>query len=166
MGQCILFADQNSNTCGPALNSCVSCPTAQSCLSGVCRVDPSWAIVVKSAILSDVDANLNPWDSFGGALPDPFVTGALTNDVVVDWTTATIDNTVTPFWNEQVSVTYSESALIAQGLEFNILDSDSLSFETIANCIMPISKATLLTGTKTMFCGPLAMSLTIDFIMQ
>ncbi len=163
--QCLGFTEQDPDTCGTE-GMCMACTGDDSCISGVCSEDPAWVIIVDSAVVSDVDENGDSWDAlFGTSLPDPYVTGALTNDVIVDWFTATIDNTLTPNWDEETSA-YAQSDLIAEGMEFNVLDSDVASFETIGNCVMTISLDDLQAGTKTIECGALVPQLTIDFMQQ
>ncbi len=162
-GQCIQYGEQDSATCG--METCASCTGDDSCLEGMCTPDQAWTITVNSAIVSAVDENGSAWDTFSG-LPDPYVTGALTDDFIVDWATATIDNTLTPNWDEEED-SYLESDLITQGLEFNVLDSDFASFETIGNCVMTITLADLMNGTKTLAtCGDLVTNLVIDFAPQ
>jgi len=131
----------------------------------MCSQDPAWTIIVNSAIISAVDENGSNWDTFGGSLADAYVTGALTNDVLVDWFTTTIDNVITPNWDEAVG-SYAQSDLLAEGLEFNVLDSDFASFETVGNCIMTITLSDLMAGSKTITCGPLVSELVIDFALQ
>lgn len=164
-GQCLRYTDQDPDSCGQE-GTCTSCTGDDSCITGVCSEDPAWVITIDSAIVSDKDENGSDWDTFGGeGLPDPFVTGALTNDVVVDWATDTVPDTITPNWDEEVDA-YAQSDLIAEGLEFNVLDADFASFETIGNCIMTITLDDLMAGTKTISCGPLVEALTIDFAPQ
>lgn len=163
-GQCLDFTEQDPLSCGQE-GMCMACTGDDSCIGGACSPDPAWTITIDSAILSAVDENGSNWDTFGGSLPDAYVTGALTNDFIVDWFTATIDNTITPNWNEAVG-SYSQSDLLTHGLEFNVLDSDVASFETIGNCIMNINMGDLNAGTKTIACGPLVTALTIDFSPQ
>jgi len=164
-GQCIAYSDQSPGVCGES-GTCAACPVNDSCLDGMCTPGTTvWTITVKSAVLSATDENGNDWDFFGGGLADAFVTGALTNDFVIDWDTKTIDNVTTPNWDEAVD-SYSESDLLAEGLEFNVLDADVLSFETIGNCIMTLTVQELQSGTKTIDCGPLVSALTIGFSIQ
>lgn len=146
----------------------MTCTGDDSCIGGTCSADPAWVIIIDSAILSDEDENGSDWDTsfFSSALPDAYVTGALTKDVVVDWFTETVPDTITPNWDEAVS-SYAQSDLIGEGLEFNVLDDDGLIlFETIGNCIMTITLDDLNAGTKTIPCGPLVQALTIDFAQQ
>ncbi|MBL4637550.1 MAG: hypothetical protein JKY56_27085, partial [Kofleriaceae bacterium] len=163
-GQCIGYGDQTSGVCGES-GTCSSCSGNDSCLGGMCTLDTVWTITIDSAIISAVDGNGSNWDTFGGAQADAYVTGALTDDIIVDWATRTIDNVTTPNWDEAVG-SYLESDLIDQGLEFNVLDSDFASFETIGNCIMTLTMGDLQSGTKTISCGPLVSALTIDFAPQ
>jgi len=145
----------------------MTCTGDDSCIGGTCSEDPAWVIIVDSGIVSVVDENGSDWDTFGGdGLPDPYVTGALTNDIIVDWFTITAPDTITPNWDDEVG-SYAQSDLIGEGLEFNVLDADFAgSFETIGNCIMTITLDDLNAGTKTIPCGPLVQALTIDFAQQ
>lgn len=166
-GQCILYADQDPTTCG-LTGQCSACTGDDSCVDGTCGPDQAWKITVKSAIISALDENGAEWDTFGNADPDPYVAGALTDDIVVDWKTATINNTFTPNWDEEVG-SYLESDLLAQGLEFNVNDEDGfVAFEIMGNCIMTITMGDLNSGSKTLAnCGgPQVTDLVIEFAKQ
>ncbi len=142
------------------------CTGDDSCIAGACSPDPAWDIIVDSAVLSPVDENGSDWDTFGGSLPDGYVVGALGDDLFFDWFTANVDNTITPNWDENVGGNYPQSALIAQGMSFEVRDSDTGLFETIGTCVMSISMGDLMQGTKTIQCGALVPELTIDFVQQ
>jgi hypothetical protein len=165
-GQCILYGDQSPAACA-LTGQCGTCDGTNSCVAGVCSPDQAWTITVRSAIIATTNAAGDDWDFFGNSLPDPYVAGALTDDLVVDWFTATIDNTITPNWNEEEG-TYLESDLLAEGLQFNVNDSDGLGiFESIGNCIMTITLVDLNAGTKTQAtCGTQVTNLIIDFAKQ
>jgi hypothetical protein len=165
-GQCLLYANQNPTSCGLA-GQCSACTGTDSCVDGTCGPDQAWVITVKSAIIASLDENGAEWDFFGNSDPDPFVAGALTDDLIVDWTTTTILNTFTPNWDEEVGA-YLESDLLAQGLEFNVNDNDNLPvFEIMGNCVMTLTLGDLNAGTKTLAnCGPLVTNLVIEFAKQ
>lgn len=167
-GQCILYGNQDPSTCG-LTGQCGACTGTDSCVDGACGADQAWVITVKSAIISALDENNVEWDTvpFTNPLPDPYVAGALTNDIVVDWKTATIDNTLTPNWDEVVG-TYAESDLVAEGLEFNVNDEDGIvAFEIMGNCIMTLTVPELNAGTKTLAnCGNQVTNLVIEFAKQ
>ncbi|MBL4633988.1 MAG: hypothetical protein JKY56_08950 [Kofleriaceae bacterium] len=169
-GQCIGYGAQTSTVCGET-GTCSSCSGNDSCVGGMCTLDTVWTITIDSAVVSNVDENGSTWDFVTifedkiVGLPDPYVTGALTNDVIVDWATQTIPNTITPNWNRSVD-SYRQSDLTNEGLEFNVIDLDGITFEFIGNCIMTITEVELMSGSKNISCGPLVSDLTIDFAPQ
>lgn len=166
-GQCVVFDEQDPGTCGAA-ETCSACDTDLSCIDGVCTADPVWAVIVNSAIVSATNADGEDWDQtlFANPLPDVYVMGALADDVLLDWATATIDNTLTPNWDEEKS-SYLQSELLAQGLILNVRDSDGLGvFETIGACNVDITLADLMAGSVTeASCGG-ASNIVIDFEQQ
>lgn len=167
-GQCILFADQDADTCG-AEATCAPCSDELSCLSGACTANPVWAIEVRSAVLSATDSEGEDWDQalFTNPLPDAYVIGALGNAVSLDWATETIDNTITPDWNETTG-SYLQGALLAEGLKLDVRDSDGLGvFETMGSCTVAITMADLLAGSILLTqCGSSVSNLRLAFHPQ
>ena len=166
-GQCIPFAEQDPNTCGAA-ETCSACDTDLSCLGGSCTADPVWTVIVKSAIIDATDAEGGDWDQglFANPLPDPYVMGSLSEDLLLDWVTATIDDTLTPNWNETEG-SYLQSELIAQGLNISVRDADGFgAFERIGDCLMAVSLAELNAGGKTKSSCGSSTQLVFEFVMQ
>ncbi len=166
-GQCIVFDDQDPDTCGAA-ETCSACTGDLSCIDGSCTADPVWTVIVNSALISPTNADGEDWDQtlFSNPLPDPYITGALANDVLLDWATATIDNTLTPNWDEEES-SYLQSDLLAEGLILNVRDSDGLGvFETIGACFVDITLDDLLAGTLTKASCEGASDIVLDFVQQ
>jgi hypothetical protein len=148
-GQCIPFADQDDNECGGAGTPevCGACNPALSCVMGDCVADLAWRVNVVSAVIAATKAGA-AWDSalFSDPLPDPYIGLALGNDTFLDGFTDTIDNTLTPNWNEPMG-TYLQSDLIAQGLLINVRDSDGLGvFESIGACVIAITAQDITAG--------------------
>ncbi len=166
-GQCIVFADQDADTCGAA-ETCFGCSDDLSCLEGSCTADPVWTVVVRSAVIAETDPDGGEWDQsiFTNALPDPFVMGALADDTFLDWITPTIDDTLTPNWNEPEG-SYLQSDLVSQGLAISIRDSDGLGvFESIGNCYVSITQDNLNSGTKIQASCGSASNLELGFVQQ
>lgn len=169
-GQCVLYSNQDPNVCGES-GTCAACPgDGDSCLGGLCTVDTVWTIIIDTAVVSALDENGNNWDTAFSAmarLPDAYVTGALADDVFLDWSSANRTDTITPNWMNEVVDSYLESDLIDQGLQLRVRDADFAgAFETIGSCVMTLTVQELQSGTKTISCGPLVNQLTLDFAPQ
>ena len=128
-----------------------------------------WRIVVRSAVIDPTDAEGGDWDQtfFGNALPDPYVLGALSEDNFYDWVTDTIDDTLTPVWDEAKD-TYAQADLLSQGMIFEIRDSDGLGvFETISACLVSIDQADLDAGSITLLtCGDKVTNFVFDLVEE
>jgi len=167
-GQCLPYTSQSKNECGTS-GQCMSCGT-QSCVDGKCVNDPVWEVWIESAVIAPKNSNGDDWDSLWltNPLPDPYTIISLGGSLILTGFTKTIDNTLTPFWNEKVK-TFKESELIASGLFLGVRDADGLGiFETIASCsTLTVTTAMLTTGTHTIAtCGTLVTNLKLKFVKQ
>lgn len=165
-GQCIPFAQQDSNQCGgdTGPETCGTCSAQLSCVGGGCIADISWKVSLVSAeILQRSDT---AWDTgpLTNPLPDPYGGISLTGDTFLDGFTPTIDNTLTPNWNHSFG-NYVQSELLAQGLSVVIRDSDGLGlFETIGSCNVAITTAHLSAGRVVQAtCGVWARNVVLSF---
>jgi C2 domain len=167
-GQCLDFTSQSKTECG-ASGACKSCG-ALSCISGLCVSDPVWEVSVLSAVISAKNSAGKDWDSawFTNPLPDPYAIIALGGASVLTGFTKTIDNTLTPFWNEKIK-TYKESDLTGPGIRLGLRDSDGLGiFETIADCAtLKLTSTMLAAGSHTIAsCGSTVTKLKLKFVKQ
>ena len=166
-GQCLDFTQQDKSSCGVG-GQCKSCG-ALSCVNGKCVQDPAWEVWIESAVIAPKKPDGSEWDStwLTNPLPDPYVTIALGGSTFVQSWTKTIDNTLTPAWNEKVKV-WAESELTAKGLMLSLRDSEGLGvFETIATCSTAVTATTLAAGGHTIAkCGQSVTSLKVKFVKQ
>ena len=167
-GQCIGFTDQDETECGVA-DQCKSCG-ALSCISGKCVSDPAWEVWIESATVTAKSPQGDDWDQtlFANPLPDPYAIFSLGDAAVLAGTTKTIDNTLTPFWNEKVKV-YAQSDLTSKGLKLGVRDADGLGvFETMGTCaVFKPTAATLASGGHTIAtCGASVTNLKLKFVKQ
>ena len=158
-GQCIPYADQDPLTCGASGAACNACSSSLSCLQGECVADPTYDLWIVSAVLPEFREDGTEWDGsvFQDPLPDGFVGVWGSGGAIVDEFSDTIDDTVTPQWNERLH-SYSETDLLTNGLSFEFRESDGygqVPFERIGSCSVQVDSS-MLTGAEVEipFCGP------------
>jgi hypothetical protein len=168
-GQCIAYTSQDKSTCGNSGSLCAGCGTGKNCLNGACVNDPVWDIYAVSAVVAAKKPDGSDWDGWPqSALPDPYAGFCIsTGTSCSPYTSSTINNTLTPYWNEKVA-SWKETELITSGLQIFIIDSDNLATwnDQICNGKLPLTSADLAAGTATIkTCGS-ATNFQLKFVKQ
>ena len=169
-GQCVEFPDQDAKQCGTGGVTCSACSGQLSCAQGGCITDAVWEVWVVSAVIAAKKKDGKDWDTalFANPLPDPYVGAKLSTSLLIIDFTKTIDNTITPQWNEKLT-NWSQSDLLNKGLEVAVRDSDGINgipYETIDSCTVSLTQADLTAGTKTINCGTLVTQLVLQFKLK
>jgi hypothetical protein len=114
--------------CGLGGIACVACGAGRTCgPGGTCDVDPAapWNVVAVNADVQVLNAGGSPWDPFGG-LPDPYVelTAGGAAAPAASGTSPSIDNSVTPSWDDAIVVAGATAPTLREDLTIRLLDSD------------------------------------------
>ncbi|MFK7987104.1 MAG: C2 domain-containing protein [Sandaracinaceae bacterium] len=154
-GACMLGDD--SSSCGSAGNMCTICGDSIDCVAGACVPDrfANWEVWVERASFPTRDANGTTWDVTGNPLPDVRATlEAEDFGSPVEGSTATIDNTVSPIWDERVLRNIDVDDLM-RGIQITVVDVDTLSFnDTILLCNYAPTNEDFIRGTVVVDCDP------------
>ncbi len=166
-GQCLAYSKQDATTCGTGAVTCSACSKDLSCAQGACIADAVWEVSAISAVIAAKDADGKDWDTtlFTDPLPDPYLQIRLTTVIFPFHLTKTINNTLTPNWNEALA-SYAQSELLNKGLEVTVFDSDGVlgtPFETIGKCTVTLTQADLTAGKKTIAKCELASDVVLNF---
>ena len=141
-GQCLLTgtSQQNQQNCGVAgSGQCVPCKSTEFCNDGTCEENVSWTITADSATIADGD---DTWD--------PYLELRIAGQSSV--TTASIQNTSTPNWDEELG-TWSEKIILENPTTIWLTDSVSYWPDNdISECVIQILEADLAAGFKSFLC--------------
>lgn len=122
-------AGDQASACGSGGGSCAMCGTNETCSMGSCVVDPGshWDIVAVSADLSATDSSGSSWDPFGG-LPDGYMYVKAGGNAVAQVTgqSATVCDTLSPNWNNQVILSDVPASTLFDKFEISVWDDDGL----------------------------------------
>lgn len=129
----------SGGACGSSGESCTDCGVHGICENSganTCQIDPNskWNIVAVRAVIPDLKENGDAWDIGGGA-PDPFARAYDDDDDELG-SSATIDNTFTPEWNENVAEAVRADSI--GDVVIQLVDNDVGSDDNIGRCSLPL----------------------------
>ena len=144
-------SEQDSSACGSSGAACEPCPGSLSCVWGACVAEVTYELWIVSAVLPSYRDDGSSWDGtvFQDPLPDGFVGVSSSHGSTFDAFSDTIDDTITPQWNERLH-TYTESELVSDGLYFEFRESDGygqVPFERIGSCSVLVLPS-MMTGSE------------------
>lgn len=138
-----------------------TCSGETICLNGTCvaAFGRAYRIVARSATIPQFDPAGDPWDVPGG-LPDPYA--VITLNGVALGMTATVQDTLTPAWNQGTNPT---NVPAGSTIRVDVFDEDIAEDDGIVACVlMPVTADQLHAGMVT--CSGQLGSVTVGFLTQ
>lgn len=125
--------------CGASGIACVDCGAGRVCGASGCElnIDTMWSIRVVSGEVAPSQPGGGAWDG-GNGLPDPYVTFVIANQA--DRSSSTIDNSLTPVWDETLADPVNAADLLA-GVTILYRDSDVVFDDEICDITVALNGA-------------------------